>query len=645
MIIYEATKKEFMSNVEDDVIAEKIYEEFRNKIGKTTRQEQMSWNNSMQYMYKVMNTKAIPDDVGIAIEYRLPYTSKRVDFMVTGENQENQDAVVIVELKQWQEINPVAGKEDIVKTYLGGSLQETTHPSYQAWSYAKILQDYNKTVQEENINIYPCAYMHNYIAEENDPILDENRFMVIKESPVFKSGDVGKLRAFIAKYVNKANKNNLIYQIDHGRIKPSKSLQDSLVKMLSGNEEFIMIDTQKLVYETTLDLSNKIFKKRQKQVLIVEGGPGTGKSVLAVNLLVKLTARDLVCKYVTKNSAPREVYSQKLQENYRKAYIKTMFIGSGVFTEATVNDFDVLLVDEAHRLNEKSGMLSNKGENQTKEIINAAKLSVFFIDEAQRVTAKDVGSVAEIIKFAKQSGAAITKLHLESQFRCNGSDGYLAWLDDVLGIRQTANASSFDKDYDFRIFNDPNELRKVIEDKNKIKNKARLLAGYCWEWDKNGKNNTAIKDIKIKEFDFESSWNLGSTSTWAIDPDSVKEIGCIHTSQGLEFDYVGVIIGDDLRYECEEVHSDYTKRAKTDQSLKGLKAKIKNGDEQAKVLADQIIRNTYRTLMTRGLKGCYVYCTNKALSEYLKRRLRKVVYAQGESGLELAAENIKNQYE
>jgi len=303
-----------------------------------------------------------------------------------------------------------------------------------------------------------------------------------------------------------------------------------------------------------------------------------------------------------------------------------MFKGSGCYTESSSNELDVLLVDEAHRLGIKSGMFNNKGENQTKEIINSAKFSIFFIDECQKVTASDYGSKEEIIKFATEVNAKIIEMELDSQFRCNGSDGYLAWLDDVLEIRETANENSFEHDYDFQVIDDPNVLREMIVAQNSKNNKSRIVAGYCWDWPAKGRNISIEKDIKIPEYGFEMSWNLGLTKTWAIDEDSVYESGCIHTSQGLEFDYVGVIIGEDLTIENNKVITDFTKRASTDKSLNGIKTDCRKGNTKALKRADQIIKNTYRTLMTRGQKGCYVYCVNKELGEYLKRRLMTVVY-------------------
>ena len=624
MIIYEAMKSEFLQDVLNDTLVNNICNNYQEKIGKINESEVRSWDNSMQYMYRVLSDCEIPDDAGIAIEFKIPYTSKRVDLLISGRNQE-QNGVVIVELKQWEAIEKVTGKEAIVKTVMRNGLVETTHPSYQAWSYAALIKDYNENAQNDQIELYPCAYLHNYIEnEERDSITDEIYDYYVQQAPVFIKGDAVKLRDFIKRYVTTGDQKENLYKIEKGRIRPSKSLQDSLLKMLKGNEEFIMIDDQKVAYETALMLASEAKRTNKKQVLIVEGGPGTGKSVLAVNLLVELTSRQMVSQYVTKNAAPRNIYANKLKGDFRKGHIDNLFKGSGSYVNAPKDEFDALIVDEAHRLNEKSGMFQNLGENQVKEIIHASKLAIFFIDERQRVTLKDHGSIEVIQKFAKLEGAEMTTLKLESQFRCNGSDGYLAWIDDVLQIRETANAYDIGSNYDFRIYSNPNEMRKEIEEYNNLNNKSRMVAGYCWNWESKGRADTNHHDVVIDEFDFGMSWNLGNSDTWAIDQKSVNEIGCIHTCQGLEFDYVGVIIGEDLYVEDGIVKTNYTKRAKTDSSLKGIKKMAKNDPEQAEKLADELIRNTYRTLMTRGQKGCFVYCVDQELEDYLRKRLGAV---------------------
>lgn len=625
MLVYEGIKSGFIKDVDLGIIADKIRNKYIEVIKrKPSTPEFNSWKNSMQYMRGVLSDNEIPNNTGIAIEYNIPPTGCRIDFMMSGYNKEISN-VVIVELKQWDKATEVGQMDGIYKvnTYTGGGLRDVNHPSYQAMTYANLIKDYNESVQINDINVVPCAYLHNYYFEEDNTLLSNNYKEYTNKAPLFGHNDVVKLRNFIKRYIEDGDDGIILYEIDHGRIRPSKMLQDSLSKMLKGNKEFYMIDNQKIVYEYALRNAIDTVSKNDKNVMIVRGGPGTGKSVLAVNLLVELNNRNMTCFYVTKNAAPRSVYSSKLRGEYTQTYINHLFQGSGSFIDEERNKLDCLIVDEAHRLNEKSGLFQNKGENQIKEIINAAKFSIFFIDENQKVTLKDIGSEDLIRKFANEHGAGIYAFDLDSQFRCNGSDGYIAWLDRLLDIKDTANLDIDGFDYDFRVLDDPNEVRKLIEEKNN-ENKSRMVAGYCWNWISEGKNNSDIHDIEIPEYNFGMSWNLGNSTTWAIDPKSVNEVGCIHTCQGLEFDYVGVIIGDDLRYEDGHIVTDCTKRAKTDTSLNGIKKIAKEqGEEVANKIADSIIKNTYRTLMTRGMKGCYIYCVDKKLNEYIKKNISK----------------------
>lgn len=619
MIVYSGLKKDFLTAVEQDSIAAEIEENIYNKMHRKSAQSEFrSWENSLEYMYKVMNDADIPQNAGIAIEYNIPQTSKRVDFIVSGYDEKQNPNVVIIELKQWDKVDTVDGQDAIVETFTGGAVRKVVHPSYQAWSYAAMIYDYNQNVQMGNIILHPCAYLHNY-RKSNPEKLEQDQYKeYVEDAPIFARGEVSKLRDFIKKSVKHGDDKQLLYDIDNGKIKPSKSLQDSIKSMIEGNQEFIMLDEQKVVYEEILKKSLQCMTDTKKRTIIVKGGPGTGKTVVAINLLAKLTNEGQFVQYTSKNSAPRSVYAKKLT-GHKKTSINNMFKGSGSYVDVDANMIDTIICDEAHRLNEKSGMFHNFGQNQIKEIINASLCSVFFIDESQRVTLSDIGSVAEIKKWAKESDSEISEMELVSQFRCNGSDGYLAWLDNVLEIRSTANSDMKDIDYDIRIIDSPNEVRDLIIERNKSVNHSRILAGYCWAWLKAGQNDTNVHDIKIG--DFEMSWNLGNTSTFAIDEDSVNEVGCIHTSQGLEFDYAGVIIGDDMRYEDGHIVTDFTKRAKTDQSLKGIKKLYKEDPEFALKEADEIIKNTYRTLMTRGMKGCYIYCTDKNLANYLKESL------------------------
>ncbi len=622
MLIYNGLKSDFMADTENDVLETKLYDTIKQKMNRSTGLSELnSWRNSLKEMYITLNDSAIPSDAGVAIEYNIPQTSKRVDFLISGYDDNNKGNVIIIELKQWEQLQAVEGHEAIVETYTGGAIRRVVHPSYQAWSYAALIKDYNQYVQDEDVELHPCAYLHNYPRKDNDPLDAKQYEDILSDAPAFTYGQRDALRNFIKKNIKTGDGEDTLVKIEHGKIKPSKQLQDSICGMLKGNKEFIMLDEQKVVYETILNLSTKCQKDNKKRTIIVEGGPGTGKTVVAINLLAELTKREQFAQYVSKNSAPRIVYGYKLKGSMKRNSVDNLFKGSGCYTDAPLNSIGTILADEAHRLNEKSGMFQNLGENQIKEIIHASRCSVFFIDESQRVTTSDIGSVEEIEKWAKMEHSEVFRMELISQFRCNGSDGYLAWIDDVLQIRDTANYDLEGIDYDIRICDSPMEMEHIILEKNSIRNRARILAGYCWNWPKATRNDVNYHDIKIGDYGI--SWNLDGGDAFAINPDSVHEAGCIHTSQGLEFDYVGVIIGDDMRYENGEIITDYSKRAKTDQSMKGIKGIAKNNPQEANRLADEIIKNTYRTLMTRGMKGCYVYCTDSKLSEYLKERLNK----------------------
>lgn len=619
MIVYQKTKKGFETDILSGDIENIILKLYENKLERSTgKKEQDSWRNSLHYMHTVLSDPDIPYNTGVTIELQIPQTSKRIDFIISGKNEDKKDHLVIIELKQWQSAE-LTEKDGVVRTALGRGIHESSHPSYQAWSYSALLQDFNVTIQTDKIQLHPCAYLHNYI--EDTVIRNPFYKKYLDEAPVFLKKDLLLLRDFIKSFVKSGDDGEIMYRIDKGEIRPSKMLSESLAKMIAGNQEFVMIDEQKLVYESAIDLAKKS-NANNKNVLIIEGGPGTGKSVVAVNLLVGITNLGKLVQYVTKNAAPRAVYASKLTKTLTKTRFSNLFKGSGAYTETPKNTFDTLVVDEAHRLNEKSGLFSNLGENQVKEIISASKLSVFFIDEDQRIAFKDIGNKVEIKKWAELEGANVHEMELSSQFRCAGSDGYLAWLDQILQIRETANYSINDLGYDFQVVTSPNQLRDIIFEKNKENNKARLVAGFCWDW--KSKNNRNVFDIEFPEYNFAMKWNLTvDGSLWIQMPNSVNEIGCIHTCQGLEVDYIGVIVGKDLLVRDNIVLVDPIKRSSHDHTIKGYKTMKKSDPEKAKELTRSIIKNTYRTLMTRGLKGCYVYFEDKLTEEYFINKLAK----------------------
>lgn len=617
MIIYQEDKSTFMNHVRESKIDYIIHEKFQEKLGRfTSKNEVLSWKNSMQYMRNVLDDPEIPNDAKISIECQVPNTSKRIDFIISGKNDNKEDCVVIVELKQWEFANSTK-MDGIVETYVGNAVRTVSHPSYQAWSYAELLNGFNEEVYSKNITLQACAFLHN--CDQADQLKSPFYSRYLELAPLFIKEDVLKLSSFIKKYVKYGDTTNIMYRIENGKIRPSKTLADNINKMISGNEVFVMVDDQKIMFEYAKKIISESSAKKKK-VLVIKGGPGTGKSVVAVQLLASLTIDRKLVQYVSKNSAPREVYASKLSGYHRKTWVNSLFKGSGSYVEEEKNKFDALIVDEAHRLNYKSGLYGNLGENQIKEIIEASKCAIFFIDEDQRVTINDIGRKEEIESWANKLGAEIHYGQLESQFRCNGSDGYIAWLDNMLGIRPTANLDINELGYDFKVMDNPNELQEKIVELNKINNRARTVAGYCWPW--NSKKDKNAMDIVIDEYSFAKQWNLTQDGMlWIISPESVNQIGCIHTCQGLEVDYVGVIMGNDLVIRNGEWVCQSNNRARSDKSVFGMKKLLKEDPTKGQEMAELIIKNTYRTLMTRGMKGCYVWSVDKETQEWLWEKI------------------------
>lgn len=616
MLAYLGTKDDFLRDA--PVIEDKVRDAVKLKLNfNVAESEYLSWRNSLgNAMSHVMRSESIPGDAGIAIEYRLNGRRFRLDFVISGLNAQGKESLVIVELKQWTDIQ-FSDLDEHVKTALGGGVRDVTHPSYQVWSYKSHLEMFNEYVYENELSVSACAYLHN--CKENQVINDSRYENALRLAPVFFHGENGKLQKLIENQIEKGSGISLLERIDAAVIRPSKQLADAVGNMLKGQDEFILLDEQKTAFETILRNARQV-QKSGKKVLVIKGGPGTGKSVISINALAQLTSERMNVKYVTANAAPRDVFQAKLKNLVKGDSVKHLFGGSGSYTETKKNSMDVLIVDEAHRLRMKSGMFKNLGESQTKEIIYSAKLSVFFIDEAQKVTWSDVGEISRIKAYAAELDADVELLELVSQFRCGGSDDYMAWLDDSLGLQNVPeNYFSRDK-FDFQIFDSASELHDAIRDKNRINNKSRVVAGYCWNWV--SKKEPKAHDIVIPNENYQARWNLASYGNeWIINPKSVDEVGCIHTCQGLEVDYVGVIVGGDLVIENGKLGTDPKGRAKSDKSLNGYIGERKLDLEAADAKADELIRNTYRTLMSRGMKGCYVYFTDPAVKKYFEGRI------------------------
>lgn len=616
MIIYSNTLNHFREHVTLNMMQSLLLNSLKMKgISGGSPSEINSWNNSLHFMKDVLEDPYFSSDCQVAIEYNIPQTSKRVDFMIMGNNG-HEDHVVIVELKQWAKVQKIDDSCDHSIMSDLRSHEPVAHPSYQAYSYKCLIRDYCDDTHVNNQTLNPCAYLHN-LSEDYRPVIEDKLYSEwLEEAPVFLQQDVLKMRNFIKQYINlKANDDSLLYKIEEGRLRPTKSLQDALDSMLCGNEEFHMIDEQVVAYDKIMKAIKEAKNDNQKHVIIITGGPGTGKSVLAINVLARcIIDQGLNATYITKNMAPRKCYMNLLAKGNAKKMINLQKAIQSPFClpNTPYNGLDIGIYDEAHRMQKKPYMY--QGNDMLEDALKAARVSVFFVDDDQRITINDKYDVNSIIEYASRiPGTIIHKpFELVSQFRCDGSDGYISFLNNLLEIKQTANTTFEFNTLDVKVFDNPVEMREKLREINNINHKTRMLAGYCYDW--NVKNKRGEWDIEL-ENGFKAKWNLEKDDHWAVNPNSFEEVGCIHTCQGMEFDYVGVFIGKDLYYDGEHVKTNRYAISKDDKTS-GLRLKTTSDEE-----ADKLIRRTYKVLLTRGLKGCYIYCEDKALSEYLRKRL------------------------
>jgi len=430
------------------------------------------------------------------------------------------------------------------------------------------------------------------------------------------------LASYLQTKVVNGDGSEIVHAIKKGGYKPSKKLLDHVSEVIRGKSEYILIDDQLIVYDRVLRVVDQAVQHKNKTTIIVKGGPGTGKSVIALNLLGVLSGRGFNTHYVTGSRAftttIREIVGSRAAQQIK--YFNS-------YGQASQNDLDVMLCDEAHRIRETSNSRftpSAKRSNkpQIQELLKAARTAVFFVDDDQVVRPGEIGSSDYIRATAETLGCGLYEYELKAQFRCAGSDAFVNWVNNTLQIRRTANILwSGDERFEFEIFDSPQKLEAKIREKVAAKYTARMTAGFCWEWSKPKPDGTLVDDVSVGEY--KRPWNAKSQaghlapqvppeSLWAYDPRGIDEIGCIYTAQGFEFDYVGVIFGKDLIYDMR--HGEW----RGDQAQSCDTVVCRSGADFLKN-----VKNTYRVLLTRGMKGCYVHFLDKATEYFFRSRFER----------------------
>lgn len=619
MRLYASTVEEFYDQVDLDTISDVIALAYRNELGrKPPEGERQSWRNSLLSLSGVCRQAGL-DEQGIIVEYQLPQSSKRLDVLITGADSAGTDRAEIIELKQWQACEPADG--EYVVTWVAGKHRDVLHPSVQVGQYHAYLSNGQSAFHEGDhpVQLGASAFLHNYELSQGDALLDAKFDEELAEFPIYSRERRVDLIDRLGDRVGAGAGNDVLHRVLGSTPRPSKKLLAAVAGLLEGRDEYTLLDEQLIAFDRVVTEADPSRKTAPAAVLI-HGGPGTGKSVIALNLLAELSRRGLNAQYATGSRA--------FTENLRKFAGKAASQQFKYFHQYAVVDpqsVDVLICDESHRIRETSvSRFTRKdersGKAQIEELIDASRTTVFLIDDLQVVRPKEVGSSELIRQACADRGREVFEYQLAAQFRCAGSEGFISWVTDVLDIEPTANPFwEGDPDFEFRIVESPDELERAVVGRVEQGESARLVAGYCWEWSDPRPDGTLVPDVVIGEWD--RPWNAKSGAgrlakgvpkehLWATDPGGIHQVGCIYTAQGFEFDYVGVIVGPDLVHREGQgwvgvPEASYDRPVRT------------AGDDFA-----ELAKNAYRVLLTRGMKGCAVYFTDREARDYVRSRVR-----------------------
>ncbi len=621
MIVYENNLNNFINQCNTGIIATEVAKDMNKSGISFSHNEENSWFNSLPFMAKALDDNDIDKNINVAIEYQSQINKSRVDFLIYGKNLYDKDSLVIVELKQWSKVTGHTNKPNYVHTIGGGGIEgDYPHPSYQSLRYRYMLKGFNEYVQDNEVNVNSCSYCHNMDNIYSKYIDDKNTYRFLNDSPIFLQDDQIKLREFVKKYVKKASR-ILLYDIDNSKIRPSKAFSNMLYEALKGQPIFTLDDGQAASVSTIIYETNKALEQNKRKTIIIKGGPGSGKSVVAINAMGQLmhpldgTEPKNVC-YCTTNFTPRALYSELLRnDDYKKSAIDNLFKTFASFSRASECDFDCVMFDEAHRSYMwKFGNGVKREVDMIDRAFYATRVNVWFIDEDQAVTKDDYLTIDRIKNYAKKYNSEIIEaedLKLTSQFRCLGGQSYIDFINGFLGYTEISK-NHINKHYEFKVFDTPNEMWNELQKHQKEYPNSRLLAGYTHDWV--SQNHTDEYDFNLEDGKFKFRWNKKVAYSYINDPTQLDRIGSIHTIQGVDMAYAGVIIGKDIIYRNGKIVFDKTANAKTD-SASG----IRTADDK---LAEKLIRNTYKVLLTRAIYGTYVYCEDKALNDYLKSLLK-----------------------
>jgi DUF2075 family protein len=625
MHLYQGSTSEFIGDATRNLIAMKLsdrfFEHFRYRPAPS---EVASWQNSLRAMSQALQLGDLTEQ-GILVELQLPLTSKRLDCLITGTTSNGAPSSMIVELKQWEDVLPSPIPECVAVDFYGRT-RDVLHPSRQVRGYEQYLIDTHPAFSTGIVGVASCSYLHN--ARHNPrSFLHHERFAeLLGRYPLYEGDRTDELVDYLIANVGDADDGSVLERVAEARFHPHRRLLDHVATMIRREPSFTLLDEQVVAYNAVLAQVRASALTPGHAVFLIRGGPGTGKSVIAINLVAELAASGARVVHATGSRA--------FTENLRRLVGSRGGALFGWFRNLRTlgEQLDVVVLDEAHRIRETSTDRFSRptdrtGKRQVEEIFDAARVTVFFIDDLQVVRPGEVGSSDLIREEAAKRGLPLYEFELEAQFRANGSDAFIQWVDNTLAVARTPQVLWDSADpFEFRVVDSVPALEAAIRARAAGGSTARLVAGFCWPWSQPNADGTLVPDVV--EGDWSMPWNartdvgrlapgIPKSHYWASDPAGIDQVGCVYTAQGFEFDYVGVIWGEDLVHRPGRGwvgQPEYSKDSVVRRSGKSGEA------------FTSYVRNTYRVLLTRGLRGCYVYFRDQATRDFVLSRIEGAAF-------------------
>jgi uncharacterized protein len=621
MIIYSNSTEQFREDVLYNRIADIMNEAFIEGFGhKVQPSELLSFQNSLSRVKDLIEIAGLKEN-HIALEYQVPYNQSRIDVLLFGKDTLDKDNILLIELKQWTSVTALETEGNFVETYTGGGMKVVPHPSQQIKGYHNYLHDFVEEFEKEpSLTLTSCAYCHNYSSTDKSGLFNNIYQDILKEFPVFCREDTVKLSEKIKQLLQSGNGTEVFNRFMLSRIRPSRKLLENVNGIIKDQVKFSLLNEQLVAKNLIRGKIKRADLRQEKSVILVKGGPGTGKSLIALNILAEVAGKKKKILLASKSKPFRDGLQSWVGPAGRNIFVSPYSLTPSRMEE---NGLDVLLVDEAHRIETSNVFQHMRTADRSDmpmvdQLIRCAKTTVFFIDDKQRVRHQEIGNSVFIRNSAKKFKASVEEIELVSQFRCMGSNNYLEWIESVLGYNEPGKIFRKTDLIKFRIFDSPSELYGELQKKEEEKpNSARLVAGYCWPWHNPNPDGSLVNDVKIG--DFAMPWETKGEHAvgeypvwyqWAYKPNGFRQVGCIYTAQGFEFDYIGVIIGPDLKYN-KETDSLYGDMSETkDPTLRRDPAGF-----------ETYMKNIYRVLLTRGMIGCYVYFVDKDTERFFRNRM------------------------